>query len=178
MKNMMLVVFVSLFTTALVSAGDDLELQVINGDPTIDYFLSGRVSNGKWGWSAFALVNRDWAQAYAGPTFAPTTWSSVSLNVGVETGGRRFAEALWIGKGRFSSLAIYEHGYSGHWHKITVDWSITKTFAVGYHDQAFVGRGPRVSLKLPGAFRRSTVWGSLLLKDGHLGTVVAYKFTP
>jgi|SRR3989344_5832328 len=172
MKRAWIVLVLALIAGS-VSAGNFGELQVVNGKPTVDLYVAGKI-HGKIGWSAFSLVNKDWAQVYAGPTFAPTSWSEISANIGVETGGTRFAESLWLGHGRFSMLAINEHGFSGHWHKITADWNITKSFTIGYHGQALVGNGPRISYTRG----KVAVWGSLLFKDGETNTIVAMKISP
>jgi len=167
MKQLMMVV-VLLALTVSASAGDFGEIQIVNGEPTLDLYVAGKV-HGRLGWSAFGLVNKGWGQAYAGLTFTPTSWSAVGISVGVESGGNRFAESLWLGKGRISVLAVHEHGFSGSWHKVTADVTVAKDFSVGYHDQAFLGRGLRAQ------FTRGkvSVWSALLLKDGHLNTVVS-----
>ena len=167
MNKLLLAVAMSVLAVS-ATAGDSAEIQIVNGQPTLDLYISGKVS-GRLGWSAFGLVNEGWGQAYAGPTFAPTSWSEVGFSVGVESGGKRFAESLWLGKGRVSVLAIHEHGYTGSWHKVTADVAMAKGLSVGYHDQAFLGRGPRVQLTRG----KVSVWSALLLKDGHTNTVVA-----
>jgi len=167
-----IIVLVLVLAAFPVSAGDVAELQVINGDLTADIFVAGKI-RGRIGWSAFALVSDGWAQVYAGPTYAPTSWSVISLNIGLETGGERFAESLWLGHDRFSMLAILEHGYTGRWHKITADYKLTKSWAVGYHGQAFLGNGARISY----TFGKVTVWGSLLYRERGFNTVIAAKIS-
>lgn len=168
MKRMLLAVAV-LLAPLCAQAGQFAEVMVINGDPTLDLFVAGPV-HGKLGWSAFALVNRSWAQAYAGPTFAPAKWVEVSANIGVETGGHRFAESLWMGHGRFNLLAIYEHGSGDPWHTIRADAKIAKGFFAGFHSQGFVGQGVRAGWTR----KKVTVWGALLYKDG-LNTIIALR---
>jgi len=165
MRNLMLAVLV-LFVATCAAAGDFAEVQVTNGTPNLDFYLTGKI-HGKLGWSAWALASENWSEAFAGPTFAPTTWSEVGFSAGLESGGNRFGESLWLGHGRYSALVLYEHGHTGPWHKIVAKASLGHGFAAGYHDQAFVGRG------LHAAYTRKkiTFWTALLIKDGHLGSI-------
>jgi len=168
MKNLWLVALCMLCVSP-VFASDTLELQVINGKPTVDLFAANTV-RGAWGWSAFALGNSNWAQVYAGPTYAPTPWCELSASVGVELGGTRWAQSVFLRHGRrIKLLAIHEDGASGHWHKIVLDFSAGKGVFVGFHSQGFIGQGFRAGFK----HKKVSVWGALLLKQGDLNTIAA-----
>lgn len=170
MNRCLLMVLLCALFAGPVLAGDAVELQIVNGQPTFDIFVTGSV-RGKIGWSAFALVNRGWAEVYVGPTFAPTAWSEVSLSAGIETGGNRFSESLWLGKDRVSMLAIREHGHSETWYKIVAEYELSKGFAVGYHHQSFRGDGPRVSYTRG----KVKIWSSLLFTNDDTNVFVAIK---
>ena len=167
MKNLLMTI-VALFVAAYASADNVSEIQIINGTPNGDYYLTGKV-HGKLGWSAWALVSESWAETYAGPTFAPAKWIEVGIAAGIETPGARFEECLWLGKGRFSVLAVAEQGASGPWHRIIAKMDVGHGFTVGYHDQAVVGRG------LHAAFTRGkvTLRTALLVKGGKVGAILA-----
>jgi hypothetical protein len=172
MKNALLVVLFLLLGSSVVLADGVAEVQVINEKPNLDVYVASKIK-GDLGWSAFGTMNDSYATMYAGPTWAPKSWIALGANIGVETGGHRFAETLWLGKGRVSALFIEEQGHTGRWYKYTANVAVAKGLTVGLHDQAFIGRGPRM------AYTRGkvTVWASLLRHDESFGSVFALKVT-
>ncbi|MEK7125125.1 MAG: hypothetical protein AAB864_01890 [Patescibacteria group bacterium] len=169
MKRVMFVALLVLVVSSPLMA-DNVELQVINGQPNLDLFLTGQIK-GKFGWSAFGLLNENWGQIYAGPSFSPAKWCTLYVSTGLEFGGRRFSESVWLGRGPVSVLAIYEHGHTGAWHKILAVVTVAKGVTVGYHDQAFVGRGARASYTRG----KVSVWASALVKNGELNNILGFS---
>ncbi len=171
MKRLMLVILLlSMATPAF--AGDFAEFKLLSGSPEFELYLSGKV-RGKLGWSSFALINQDWAQAYAGPTLALTSWSELGVNVGVESGGARYAETLWLGRNRFSLSVMREHGASDTWYRVVGDCTVYKDWTVGYYHQTFLGDGVKIGVTRG----KVTVWGNLLWERGVPSSMVAVKIS-
>ena len=119
--------------------------------PQLNGYVQGSF-NEKVGWSSFGILSNGWGQLYGGPTYSPKKWITFSGSVGFEATDRvgwRTAESVWIGKGKFSLLAIQEQGaVTGHWHKNVFAWQATKVVGAGVWNEFGKGTGPFVQLNI------------------------------
>lgn len=160
-KLMTIVALILVVLASPAFASDFVDYQNVNG--SVNQFalnLDGKV-HGKLGWNAWSVANGSWAEAYVGPTFNGG-WYGLGASYGIESGNHgRFGTLGWVARGPVTAVGIWEKG-NGTWHKATVDLKVSKHFKVGYHDQAFKGRGPRASV----TFGKVSVWSALLMKRG------------
>lgn len=143
--------------------------------PQVNVYLQGPIASSKrFGWSAWSLTSKGWSEAYAGPTWTPASWISLSASIGLETDKKpmRLSASSWIGKGKFASLTIHETGGSGYWYKEVATYQATPKTNVGVYSQRFTGTGPYADRKL-GKF---LVWGTILRYQGHTQALVGLRF--
>ncbi len=140
--------------------------------PQIDVYVAGPIK-GKIGWSAFTLTTDGFAEAYAGPTFSPTNWLSVSASLGLENNDQpiRQGYTLWAGKGGSFFFSIQEDGGSGRWQKNLLSVRTTSWLSLGVLHQSYVGFGPYVQTQIG----KLSLWGSYAPKD-HRGIVASKIF--
>lgn len=139
-------------------------------DGVVDCKINDRLS-----FSAWFLLSEEYSEGYAGVSYTPKAWVSVSGQIGLETAENplRVAGTIWLGKNRESLLIILEGGGSGRWHKVEYNHRLGAGFSAGYLDQAFKGRGPR------GEFEKgkAKIWGAILWgKDGK-NALVGVRFS-
>lgn len=113
-----------------------------NVTPQLNVSVSGPLK-GKIGWSLWTLTSKGWSEGYPSLTYAPAKWIEVSSGIGLETDDNplRMGHSVFLDKDRWSLLAIYEHGGSGHWYRYLGKFQITKTIAVGVEKRRFFGTG-------------------------------------
>src|SRR5512143_858481 len=93
--------FVMVMVLASVAGATDFaEGFVQRGNDGLRLYLEGKF-NPKVGWWGWGLATPSWGEAYAGPLVNPTSWSSVGVAVGRESGGMRYGAFAWVGKNRF-----------------------------------------------------------------------------
>ncbi len=123
----------------------------------------------KIGISGFALMTKDWAEAYAGPTYSPAGWVSASMSFGGQQHeGKvtpRYATSLWMGGGErlpFQFLGFFEGDGSlaGAWYDAKALYSPLSWLSLGVHGRRFVGIGPRVEINAPIPGMPVTVWAT------------------
>ncbi len=125
---------------------------------------------GKVGVSAFTFVTSGWAEAYAGPTYAPSSWLTAGVSLGAQQTnnelGIRYASSLWMGGGKVQFLGFVEgdnsvaRDASGFWYDAKAVYSPLPRLSLGLHGRRFVGIGPRVEVKLPTPSLPVTLWGT------------------
>lgn len=124
---------------------------------------------GKVGVSAFTFVTSGWAEAYAGPTYAPSSWLTAGVSLGAQQTnnelGIRYATSLWMGGGKdlpiqFLGFVEGDNTVSGLWYDAKAVYSPLPWLSLGLHGRRFVGIGPRVEVKLPAPGLPVTLWGT------------------
>ena len=132
----------------------------------INIWAKGPIKD-KVGWSLWSLTSESWSEAYAGLTFAPTSWVAVSASLGLESDADplRVGGSVWVGKGRWSLLSIHESGGSGRWHRNIALYQATKTVAIGVDNIRFFGTGLHAEKK----FGKVTLWGTCAVNKGIAG---------
>lgn len=169
MKNLLVAVvaLVSLASPAFAQEKTSfwVEEQNIVSDGGNSPWINGLVSHKlgeKLGTYVFFQVGEGWAQAYMGPTYSPKSWLQVGAGVGLEQADNpvRLGSFVWMGRGRYSLLAIYEDGGGGHWYKSEFNIKATGWLGAGAIVQHNLGVGPRVELNIPRT--PVTIWGAPL----------------
>lgn len=137
--------------------------------PQVNVYAKGPIK-GKVGWTLWTLTTQGWSEANGGLTFAPASWMEVSWSAGIETNEEPFrhSSTLWMGKGRFAVLVIYEDGGSGPWHRVIGTYQATKNVTVGVNSIRFFGTGPYIERR----FGKVSVWGAWAV-DNQKGAVTA-----
>ncbi|NCO05324.1 MAG: hypothetical protein GW939_04240 [Candidatus Magasanikbacteria bacterium] len=104
------------------------------------------------GASFFALTTQVFSEIYAGPTWAPKPWLSLSLSMGVQSLSGELAErygaSVWLGNEYISSLTVMEGDNSGEpglWYDHTTSMPVVGGLALGIHGRRFVGSGLMVT---------------------------------
>jgi hypothetical protein len=94
-------------------------------DGVVDCKINDRLS-----FSAWFLLSEEYSEGYAGVSYTPKAWVSVSGQIGLETAENplRVAGTIWLGKNRESLLIILEGGGSGH----GIRWNITTASAPAF----------------------------------------------
>lgn len=107
--------------------------------------------NKELGTFLFLLVSKKWAQAYIGPTYSPSSWLQVGAGLGLEQADNptRFGGFVYMSRGCYSLLAIYEDGGGGHWYKSELNIKATGWLGAGAIVQHMLGVGPRIELSIP-----------------------------
>jgi hypothetical protein len=126
----------------------------------------GEKLSSQWGWTGFVLSSNTWGEAYVGPTYSPANWITVAACIGVEDSAQKSRFATWysLTHGQWSLFHVMEDGGTGRWHKLLAMYS-NDFGRFGYWDQAGLGRGPRVEIKMPGSKTRASVYVSVLWNE-------------
>lgn len=174
-----LVALILLASPSLVQAqqvGGSVEYAhfVVDGEstPEIHTYLRGPIK-GDFGWTSWTLNNGSWSEALIGLTYAPASWIEVSGSVGLERhdNSERFGASVWLGKGRFSLLSLFENGGSGAWQKYVGTFKVNKHLSVGGLSQDFLGEGPYFEVNV----KKFTTWVTVVgKKSGAAG--LKYNF--
>lgn len=134
--------------------------------PTSDIWFQQGL-RGKVGMFMWAQVSPTYRQTYSGLSYQFTNWLQAGVGGGVEEADSlaRLGSFLYLSKGSDSLFGIYENGGSGRWHLAVYNHKVGKSrFGVGFHNQAFVGSGPRAEVN----FGPVKFWvATLLEKSGH-----------
>jgi len=121
--------------------------------PQLNLLASGTLT-GKVGWKFWGLTSRTWSEGYIGPTYAPTSWLTLSAGAGAETGGARFG---WSASGKKRKLfyaVVQEWGYGcGWWHKNVATYDLTSRVSAGVWNEYGKGTGPTVNVRVIGELR-------------------------
>lgn len=141
----------------------------------IDGYASHKKAGSQVGSSVWFLATENYWEVYAGPTWSPREWIELGASAGLEKDAQpwRVEQSLWLGHGRNSALVIVEEGGSGLWFKVTIDRAIIKKLTIGYEDQRFAGRGPRLVFDA----KRVKFLGSFLVGAGKPTAQVSVQFT-
>ncbi len=121
--------------------------------PQLNLLAYGPVK-GKVGWQFWGITSRTWSEGLLGPTYSPTSWLTLAVGAGAETGGMRYS---WSGagkKGRLFYVTLHEWGgTTGYWHKQVVSYDLTPRLAPGFWCERAKGAGPTVSFRVYREFR-------------------------
>ncbi len=103
-------------------------------------------------------VQQGYSQAYAGLTYAPKSWIQVAIGPGLEEDRHpmRVGSYVWMGKGKVSTLAVFEDGGSGFWWKSESNYQITSRFGLGHWYEHGKGAGPKLEFSVPRT--RAKLW--------------------
>ncbi|MDP2598587.1 MAG: hypothetical protein Q8P49_02030 [Candidatus Liptonbacteria bacterium] len=125
--------------------------------PQLNVYANGPIKD-KLGWSLWTLTSKEYSEAYAGLTFSPAKWVTVSGSLGLESADNpiRGGASVWMGRGRWSLLSIQEYGGSGYWYRYLGKFQATKTVAVGVNSTRFLGTGPYAEKRI----EKFTLWGT------------------
>lgn len=125
---------------------------------------------GKWGWSAWALVNRDYSLAYVGPTYDATSWLQLRISGGVQSGKRGllvgssaiFHGALgdWPNEQPWAIVLVYERVAQDFWWQAVGDIGLTEHLGVGVHSEKSLGVGPLLEWHYGPWNLKSTLWAA------------------
>jgi hypothetical protein len=143
--------------------------------PQINVYVQGPIASSKrFGWSAWSLTSKAWSEAYAGPTWTPRPWLSLSVSAGAETNKHplRVAGSVSASKGKWAESYVHEKGGSGWWYKSVSTYQASKKTAVGFFSQRFAGSGPYAERKIS----RFVLWGTLLRYQGKTEGLVGLRF--
>ncbi len=148
-----------------------------NISPAMDAYMTHAFNDSRWGTFAWFLVCKDWAEAYAGFTLAPTTWCQIGFGLGLEQVNNlwRVGGSTWLGYGRYSLLVLLEEGAGVFWHRAVINRKLNDVIGIGYMSEEFVGIGPRIEINIPKTPVK--IWTSLLHKDRKNHCYLAFKFS-
>jgi hypothetical protein len=164
MKNLFLILIVVLVPSA-VSAQSWVEQRTDvvadHSTPRLDGWVSGKIANSV-GTFAWFQVDKNYAEAYIGPSFAPKTWLQFGAGAGVEqtTLPFRLGSFAWVGNKKASLLFIGEGLGSGWWYKSEFNWNVSKNLGAGLMTERFKGTGPRIQYSVP--HTPITAWSAFL----------------
>ncbi len=131
--------------------------------PQIDVNVTHSITP-KFGMFVFTLVDKGWAEAIPGFTYAPSKSIEFGLGGGVETDPSpfRMLATVWTGDDRRSLFSAFELGGSGHWYLMVMNLKVKRQknyeLGLGFRLQRFAGIGPRIEVALPRL--KTTVWFS------------------
>ena len=126
----------------------------------IDGGLSGSITE-NIGFFAFGqVVSNGYAQAYAGPTVKFSCFEA-GVGLGREDGQREWRKAISLSAncGKVTGLAVIENGGTGHFHKYVLAYAVTERLKLGFQEEKFLGRGPRIEYVLG---KNATLWAAYL----------------
>lgn len=138
----------------------------------VEHMLDLYIEKQAWdkiGISGFALITKNWAEAYIGPTYSPAGWVSAGMSFGGQQHeGKvtpRYATSLWMGGGErlpLQFLGFFEGDGSlaGAWYDVKALYSPRPWLSLGVHSRRFVGIGPRVEVKAPIPGVPVTIWAT------------------
>lgn len=147
-------------TSGFVEAQFRTDLAAPRNTTMLDLGVSHKL-NQRWGISGFALVMSGWGELYAGPTFKPTSHTSLGLSGGgvqakdCNLVPRWAASASWSDHG-LTLQGLVEtdtdwlagKGDSGMLYNVLATYSPTKYLAVGLRTRRPDGFGPHLGLNL------------------------------
>lgn len=131
---------------------------------------------GKVGMFAWAQASNVYRQTYAGGSYQFTPWLQAGVGGGVEQADsmKRLGLFVYAAKGNESFFGIYENGGSGRWHLAQYNHKIGKSrYGLGFHNQAFVGSGPRAEVN----FGPVKVWSSALWERHGRNLMIGVRYT-
>ena len=73
--------------------------------PQLNLLAYGPIK-GRIGWQFWGIASRTWSEGYVGPTYSPTSWLTLAVGTGAETGGFRLGYSASGQKGKFFYLAV------------------------------------------------------------------------
>lgn len=124
----------------------------------------GRFGNGPFGWSAFFLTSQYWSEGYAGPTWSPAKWATLSASVGLQSAAKganpiRYAGSLWLGNQFGSVFSVYERGAeaSNDWWKVKAFANVAKGVKAGVFLEKGKDAAPVLEVSIA---KRFAVWGA------------------
>jgi len=159
-----------------------LEDKVTFGDKvshSLSMFEGKQFGKSTIGWSAFFLASEGWSEGYAGPTWSPAKWMTVSASIGLQSAGSgsnpiRYASDVWVGNSLGSVYAVYERGAeaSDNWWKVKPMVNIGSSVKLG----AFLEKGKDVAPVLEVSIAKTgvSVWGAYYKDESQLG--LKYSF--
>ena len=110
---------------------------------------------GVWG---FALVEKNWAEAYGGVLYSPAEWVEITLGAGIEQCSSlyRLSANVWMGGQGFSFSLLTEKGDGpdNWWYKSVLKYKVGN-FNLGIMAWRFHGIGPLVEYT---PLKRATIW--------------------
>lgn len=129
--------------------------------PRVDGWVSGTIA-GSVGTFAWFQVDRNYAEAYVGPSFSPKPWLQFGAGAGVEqaTHPLRLGSFAWAGNSHAQFLFIGEGLGSGWWYKAEFNWSTSKNLGIGLMTERYKGTGPRIQYSVP--HTPLTAWSAYL----------------
>ena len=167
MKKFVVALFAALSISAVAApamAQNLVELQVLaRPRPALclDGYLAGQFPDSPYGLAGAFAVMDTWAEAYAGPTWAPAPWGGVMAGVGVEQWAGvlvpRFAALGWVSAGKLSASLLVEANphvsddfLAASFYSFTGLYQAGESVKLGLKSQMALGTGPLVMVKVPG----------------------------
>jgi hypothetical protein len=121
----------------------------------LSVYLSKIDSGSTLGWYAWSLTNKDgWAETYAGLTFSPASWISLSAGAGLENAKKPWRVNIngYLSYKKISLSSVLEHGGSGFWYSHELTLNIKNKFSEGQGGliaRRFYGIGGMVRMVIP-----------------------------
>jgi hypothetical protein len=149
-----------------------VELQVASSPkaaPLLVGYLAKNFEKSPFGLTATALVTNGWAEAYAGPSWMPTTWFALNTNVGMETsasgnlGRLALVPAIFNKDGAVALLLEANKGVlagdrTAVGCELTAKAHVSETFSFGLKSRYGVGTGPLAEVRLGKTFSLWATW--------------------
>lgn len=177
--SVMLFLMTPLASYSQASGFFELKNKMQHGEvtPSINVVASGKVTE-KVGWSLYSLTSKKYSEAYAGPTWSPSSWIKLGASFGLEDSAKpfRYAGSTFLGKGRYSLFTVHEGsttGGSGYWQMTIANFSILEGTKVGFHSETHVGNGPHIEQNIGS---RLSAWASAPIEAGKVTGFVGIRF--
>lgn len=137
MSKSTIAVMLILAICAGIAGAQTVKMEWSEGSTSLDYFWRGD------GYFAYALGCKQWAEAYGGVTYSPTSWADFGLGAGLEQADNpiRLGGWVWLGQGDVSFCHLFADGGSGPWHKSTLTLKVDERLSIGAIGRSFKGRG-------------------------------------
>jgi hypothetical protein len=149
-------------------------------------YVSKTDSNETIGWYAWSLTNKDgWAETYAGLTFSPASWVSLSAGAGLENAEKpwRVNVNAYLSYKKISLLSVVEHGGSGFWYSNELTFDVKNQLGQGQGGlvaRRFYGVGALVRMTIPYT-KNIVITGAIFPYDpelkGSLKASIALRYT-
>lgn len=164
------------FSLSSASAGC-IEDKIAFGDKadhSLSIYESKPFGTSEFGWSATFVAGKGWSEGYAGPTWSPTKWMTLSASIGLQSADSgnnpiRYAGSAWMGNKFGSVFAVYERGAESgdNWWKVRPMANIGHGFKLG----AFLEKGKNVAPVLEVSIAKTgvSVWGAYYEEATQLG---------
>ncbi len=145
--------------------------------PIITTFMTHGFVNSRLGIFVWSFTNKYWAEAYAGPTYSPTSFIQAGIGSGLEQadGLWRVGGFIWIGNKKFQALTLLEKGTSGRWHRIIANYNLSKWLGIGGITERFLGTGPRIQFAVP--HLPVQIWTAKLYLNNRWSNYLSMKFS-